>query len=660
MAVARMKKVTVFASREIKERLFGKLRDLGIMQVTRETHQPVRLERSPNDGFSAEISKLTYLKDYFLKYNPSKKSFIDMFTGKRPEVTLEDLYRLAGSFDIDNAFNLAREHEVRLRQIGDVLSSIENNVAALMPWSSLDIPLDLAQGTPKTEGLLAVLPLQAMPGFAEAALGLPVHWEKVWEKSSSVGLWLVGLKQSERPLASLVSGAGGSVVSLRVDLPVEGGLVAEKALLPAVIDALGRREKEFLDERDRLVEEDTALSQQLTSVLALIDYYLDKKNLGEVQEGTGRTQYTLIVEGWVKARDVKALHESLEDLVEVGVVEEDPAETDDVPIYLENNAIIRPFEVITNIFGYPKYNDIDPTPFLAPFFWIFFGICLGDAVYGIVLSLGAWYFLRSQKLADGGQKLVKLLMYSGVSTVIVGALTASWMSDLATAFFPGTIVERFVNSLAVINPVADPLTMLVVSFGFGLIQVWVGIALKMFGFFRQGQVAEGIISQGSWLLFLPGLVAWALSKGGLIRSNIPLYAMGLGAFMVMYSASRGQKNILLKPFSGLYGLYGTVSYFADTMSYSRLLALGLASTIIGVVVNKIAVLTKDMIPVVGWVLVPVILVGGHLFNLVINVLGSFIHAGRLQFVEFFTKFFEGGGRPFKPLVRVTENVSVED
>jgi V/A-type H+-transporting ATPase subunit I len=127
----------------------------------------------------------------------------------------------------------------------------------------------------------------------------------------------------------------------------------------------------------------------------------------------------------------------------------------------------------------------------------------------------------------------------------------------------------------------------------------------------------------------------------------------------MYGASRNQKNILLKPFSGVYGLYGIVSYFSDTLSYSRLLALGLASAIIGVVVNKVAQLAVDMVPYVGWVMLPIIMLGGHVFNLVINALGSFIHSGRLQFVEFFTKFFEGGGKPFKPLTRVSENVSVD-
>ena len=230
---------------------------------------------------------------------------------------------------------------------------------------------------------------------------------------------------------------------------------------------------------------------------------------------------------------------------------------------------------------------------------------------------------------------------------------------MSSVFLAGTVVERALARLALINPIEDPLTMMVISFAFGILHVWVGIGVNMLGSFRRGEYAEGIWSSGSWLVFLPGLVFWVVSKTGAIQSQVPLYVMAAGALMVMYGASRSQKNILLKPFSGLYGLYGIVAYFSDTLSYSRLLALGLASAIIGVVVNKISELIATMIPVLGWVMVPVILVGGHIFNLVINVLGSFIHAGRLQFVEFFTKFFEGGGTPFKPLKRVSENVSVQ-
>jgi len=426
-----------------------------------------------------------------------------------------------------------------------------------------------------------------------------------------------------------------------------------------VLDSLRERREALVREMEAIKEEDATKSVDLLKILALIDFFLDKKNLAETKERARETRFTFIVEGFVKARDVGQLREAFSTWQDVEILDEEPGPEDQVPIHLENHPLIRPFEVITNIFGYPQYNEIDPTPILAPFFWVFFGICLADAIYGIVLTLGCWYFLRSQKLAEGGKKLVTLLMYSGVSSSIMGILMGSWMGDLASVFFKGTAIEKFVLRMTILNPIEDPLTLLGVSLALGVFQIWVGIIVKMVSLIRNGQVYEGIVSQGCWVVFLPGLIGFALSKGGLIRSNIPFYVMILGAVMVMYSASRGQKNILLKPFSGLYGLYGTIGYFSDTMSYARLLALGLASAVIAVVINKIAELVAGMIPVVGWAFVPLIIIGGHVFNLAINVLGSFIHSGRLQFVEFFTKFFEGGGKPFKPLTRVNEYVSIE-
>lgn len=660
MAVARMKRVTIFATQELKERIFEELRDLGIMQVTQERDRPLRFERSSPDAFSAEISKLTYLKDYFEKYNPVKKSFIDMFTGKKPEVTLDEIHRKVESYDIDKVFSEVKRHEDRLGAIDDELSSILDHVAALTPWTSLDLPLAKTGATRDTDNLLAVMPLSSSEKFSSEMADRPVHYERVFEERSRVGLWVVGLRTTGEMLSSTVVASGGTVYDVRPLLAILDRIGAESTLVPDALEALHMREAQLQEERKRIVDEDLALSQELVSVLSLIDYFLDKKNLCEVRDSTGTTIYTLVIEGWVKARDIALLRERLGAFEGVGIVDEDPVETSCVPVYLENHPIIKPFEVITNIYGYPTYDEIDPTPFLAPFFWLFFGMCLGDAVYGIVLSLGAWYFLKTQKLAEGGVKFVKLMMYSGLSTILAGALTASWMGDLASVFLAGSFVEKVVNGIAILNPIEDPLTMLVISFGFGIFQVWVGTGVKMLGFIKKGQTKEGILSCGSWMLFLPGLILWAVSKAGVMDGTVPFYIMLAGALMVMYSSSRSQKNILLKPFTGLYGLYGTISYFSDTMSYSRLLALGLASAIIGMVVNKIAALLAGMIPVVGWLLVPVVLLGGHLFNLVINVLGSFIHAGRLQFVEFFTKFFEGGGRPFKPLTRVNENVSLSD
>lgn len=651
MAVARMKKITIFAAKGLREPIFERLRDLGIVQVTGESSVSPEPFEVPA-AISAEISRLSYLKDYLWKYNPLKNSFIDGFTGKKPDFSQAELNRLVEGYDIEGACDKAKSHEDRLKQISDEVSNIRDQVTALSPWQSLDIPLSRVGATRACAGALAVVPASRIADLDEAVSGKPVFYQVVWEERAEAGIWLVSHSGSGLDLSGVMSAAGGRIVDFKESFP-------EDAAVAEILNGLEDRSRSLEGEREAVEAEDREMAEDMVGLLALTDYYLDKRNLSLVGGSVGATDFTLVIDGYVRAKDLDRLKEGLSDFTEIAIAAEDPGPDEDVPVYLENHPIITPFEVITNIYGFPKYNEIDPTPFLAPFFWIFFGICLGDAIYGIVLTLGCWWFIKSQGLKSPKDKLLRLLMYSGIATVIAGAATASWMADLASVFFPGTAIERFVNSLALINPIEDPLTMLVVSFAFGIFQVWVGIGVKMLSFFRQGQYMEGILSSGSWMVFLPGLVFWAVSKTGAISGGIWYYVMLAGALMVMYNASRSQKNILLKPFSGLYGLYGTVSYFSDTMSYSRLLALGLASAIIGVVVNKIAQLIADMIPYVGWVLLPVVLVGGHAFNLVINVLGSFIHAGRLQFVEFFTKFFEGGGRPFRPLTRLSQNVSLD-
>jgi V/A-type H+-transporting ATPase subunit I len=665
MAVARMKKITIYASKELRGPIFERLRDLGVFHITAESSGPRFLGADGEaddlstlepfaapDDISTSLSRLQYLRDYFGKYAPIKRSFIDGFTGKKPEVSLGELRQLSAGFDIEAVYEKAKAHEKRQKEISDEVSRLNDEVKALSPWEALDIPLDRLGPTELCHSALAVFPNSALSKIQEGSAYGPVFHEVLWEERSETGIWLVVYGASQVDVSSFVATLGGRVVTFK-ESNVEGATVRDR------LGALEERIRELTREKENIIAEDRDLSSSMLDIMALIDYYLDKENLERLGRTVPRTAFTLVIEGYVKAKDLHELEKGLKEFTEMELVAEDPSPGDDVPVFLENHPIIQPFEVITNIFGFPRYDEIDPTPFLAPFFWLFFGICLGDAMYGIVLTIGSWWFIRSQGLKPPGDKLPRLLMYSGLSTLLAGAATNSWMADLFSVFLPGTAIERFFSRLALINPIEDPLTMMLVSFGFGIIHVWVGIGVKMLSSFRQGEYMDGIWSSGSWLVFLPGLVLWVLSKAGFIAGPVPFYIMVVGALMVMYGASRGQKNILLKPFSGLYGLYGIVSYFSDTLSYSRLLALGLASAIIGVVVNKISQLVSSMIPYIGWVLVPVILAGGHLFNLVINVLGSFIHSGRLQFVEFFTKFFEGGGTPFRPLKRVSENVSVQ-
>ncbi len=656
VAVARMRKVTMFVTRDKKDEVLEKLRDLEIMEVreTEECKDQDRFETPPD--VQEKISRLQHISSYFQKYNPIEKGFVDMFTGMKPDLSMQDLWQAVRDYDIDGAFLRVQGNEERLKELGQQLGSVESSIEALSPWSDLDIPVErLGRSTVYTENLLAVLPTLSWTSHCSDLADAAVQSVEIWSDNSKTGCWFIASSEDMDKVRSFIASIGGNVVDLGQAIKVSD---IPSGAVSSVIAALHRKMEEIREENERIVSDNRAMAEDLVPVLGLWDYYEDKKNLSEVTNSFQRTDYTYVIRGFVKAKEIDKLRQGLSAFTEILVTDEEPTLEDDPPVYLENPPLLRPFEVITNIYGFPQYNEVDPTPILAPFFWIFFGICLADAVYGIILAVGCWFFLKTQKLADGGQKLVRLLMYSGVSTILMGALMGSWFADLPTVFFGGTIIERLAKSVAVLDPIGDPLTLLVISIVLGVIQVWVGILVKMYALIRAGEVKEGILSQGSWGLLIPGLMGVVAQKAGIINSSIPLYVMYLGAFLVMYSASRGQKNILLKPFAGLYGLYSIVGYFSDTMSYSRLLALGLASAVIGVVVNKMAELVVGMVPVVGWVFVPIILLGGHIFNLVINVLGSFIHAGRLQFVEFFTKFFEGGGRPFKPLKRVSDNVSL--
>ncbi len=661
MAVARMRKITILAFQELEEPLFERLRDTGLMHVTKSTVADTgeRLEEVEMEIQSPEyverLAQLSVIKSYFERYHTIEKSFIDMFTGKKPEMLLSEFKDAVAKYDIPKIFAKVQQHEEYLNDTEKQVADLEQRLQSLKVWNQLDIPLAQIGKTQTCHTCLAVVPLSGLD--VPDIVSSKVHYKVIWELHGQAGIWLVVFSDDDNQrlsMDSVLSATGGS----RVDLTRIAGDYADVGFVYDICQKIEERLDILRKEQETILSEDAEMAENLLDILALTDYYLDRKNLDEVRKDISRTRFTLVIEGFVKAAQVEAFKNQLSDFTGIAVIDEEPSEDDDVPVYLENHPLIRPFEVVTNIFGYPSYHELDPTPALAPFFWVFFGMCLGDAVYGIILSLFAWSFLKTQNLED--DKMMKLLMYCGVSTFFAGAVMGSWLGDLPTAFFPGTLFERITSSIALLDPINDPLTLLLVSLAFGIVHIWAGIIVKMIGTIRDGDLIGGLWEHGSWVVFLPGLVLWGISQTGVVQSDIPLYIMAAGALLVMYAGARNQPNILLKPISGVGGLYSIVNYFSDVLSYARILALGLASAIIGVVVNTISQLVIVMAPKIGWVFVPAILAVGHMLNLVINALGSFIHSGRLQFVEFFTKFFEGGGTPFNPLKRVGENVSLTD
>jgi V/A-type H+-transporting ATPase subunit I len=245
------------------------------------------------------------------------------------------------------------------------------------------------------------------------------------------------------------------------------------------------------------------------------------------------------------------------------------------------------------------------------------------------MTLFSFLVLKFVKPKGSFRLFVILMALLGVSNIFIGTLVGGWFG------FP-------IRRLMILDPLQDPVSFLLLSLALGFIQVWFGTLLNAVNKIKEKEYLQAVFVQGGWLLLLPSLVAYGVTKNSVAGI---LSLVGAGGIVLFSAPSR---NPVARFFGGLYSLYDISRYLADVLSYSRLLALGLATSVIAMVVNTLSKTAMD-IPVVGWLAAALIFIGGHLYNLGISFLGGFVHSMRLQFVEFFSKFFVSGGRPFKPL-----------
>ena len=266
-------------------------------------------------------------------------------------------------------------------------------------------------------------------------------------------------------------------------------------------------------------------------------------------------------------------------------------------------------------------------------------MALGDAGYGIVLSIISLWLVKRVNAVGLGLKLLHMLAICGIGAVAAGVLTGSWFGDL------------FGLPPLWLNPMENPLPMLILSVALGMIQILTGLAIKGYDKIRNGQLVDAICDELMWIIFLIGLVmmlvAGSMSQWPQVAVVARYLAIGGGAGLIM-TQGRHQKNPIKRLFSGVLSLYGLSGYMSDALSYSRLLALGMSGGVIGMVINDMG-RRLLAIPLVGWIIAIALLVVGHLLNLLINLISAYVHSSRLQYVEFFTKFLEAGGKAFRPL-----------
>ena len=316
------------------------------------------------------------------------------------------------------------------------------------------------------------------------------------------------------------------------------------------------------------------------------------------------------------------------------------------PVLLENPKILKSYEAIVEMFSMPLVGtDPDPTPVMGPFYAFFFGMMLSDVGYGLLLAGIMAYLLFRVRVEGNMRRMCTVLMHGGLSAVVFGFLFGGFFGNALTQVSG----ERLKFPILWFDPMSEPMQMMAVSIVFGAIHLFVGMGVDIWMHGRMGKLYEGIVKNVPWYLIIGGV--------GLLFAgqSWAKYLIIAGAAAIVLLSAVGERNPLKRVFSGLGTLYGITSYLSDLLSYTRILALTLATAVIAMVVNILATLGGSSI--LGIILFLLIMPFGHLVNLALSGLSAYVHSMRLQYVEFFSKFYTGGGgTPFAPLRQKTRYV----
>jgi V/A-type H+-transporting ATPase subunit I len=625
MGLATIERVEILAHASLKMTLLAALQETGILQLEEVRREDLGLSVSPAELTALDhiLHRLKHGLDFLSRWE--EKGFLDKIVAQKPALSAdarEDLLRFS-------YLPVLEEIEKSEARRGDQLSHarfLEKEVEFVQPLAGLELPLTHFKSSNQVEIMLGTLPLARKDDFS-ALVEKNAAWSELVreEKRQAIFLLLI-LKKDRKMIEERLQELQFSPIFLAEPILARA---AGNDRVRDIIEKI-RREIEASREAIKALETEAAkLFVHREKLGQLYDIFYNERERLASSRLLGETEKVNFLEGWVRAADVPRLRRVLApyaDAVELYL--RPPLPEEEPPVVLENPALARPFEVITRLYGLPQRGSIDPTLPLAPFFFIFVGLCLSEAGYGAIIALMSLIYMKFAKPKGNALLFVKLLFLLGISNIILGTLVGGWFG------FP-------IRRLLLIDPLKDPMKFIILALVLGFIQVWLGTLLNMIGALRRKDYIQSILVQGGWMLLVPSLIVFSLTK-----NNVAGVLSLLGASGVVFFAAP-KKNLFARFFGGLYSLYDISKYVGDILSYTRLFALGLSTSVIAMVVNTLAQTARG-IPWIGWLVAGLVFLGGHLFNLAISFLGAFVHSMRLQFVEFFTRFFQPGGKAFRP------------
>ena len=650
MAIVKMNKLSLIGLEADKEKILDTLMNIGVVEISESSEKLSSDEWNAlvvQDGDSDEvallddrINKVKWAIDYLSRFSSKKKG---LFSSRRSVNTNEYNIVIQNTNKLTSIVENIVQYNDQLANLKSEKNKNTNLILSLEPWKQMTISLD-DTSTSTTTILTGIIPQTSSSGKLK---------EDLISEASESYLEILSEDGQQNYILVIYHNSCEEGV-LKVLKQYNFSKVTFKELEGTVKNNIDRAQKNIthIDKEYEEVEIKVAdFANYKDDLEILCDHLSVERDRKKILDNLVKTSKAFYLEGWVPAELSEKLKTRINGQAECMLEINEPDKEEEFPILIRNPKLVQPFEAVTEMYSLPNSKDVDPNPLMAPFYCIFFGMMVSDAGYGLVMALVTGIILKKHKLEGTMSKMIRLLFFCGISTFVWGALFGGWFGNIVNVVSNGklTIAPLW------FDPLADPMKLLIWSMIFGGVHLFTGMAIKAYMLVKEGKPWDALFDIGSWYVLLIGLAM--LLVGG-TPSQIGKYMAIIGAAMLILTQGRSNKNIIKRLLSGVLSLYNVTAYLSDVLSYSRLLALGLGTGVIASVINTLGTLFG--FNVFGIIVLIIVFIGGHTFNIAINALGAYVHASRLQYVEFFGKFYEGGGKRFEPFKKNTKYITLND